>query len=96
MSTTNEIDDTKRYEVQDNPNVLNNMILVGLVFIGLIIKLFFGFEGNANNGPATSLIWGYSIVIFSFPTIVRSTVPLLLKSFVIWLVLNIKSETFKT
>ena len=24
-----------------------------------------GFEGNANNGPATSLIWGYSIVIFS-------------------------------
>ena len=38
MSTKNGIDDTKRYEVQDNPNILNNMILVGLVFIGLIIK----------------------------------------------------------
>ena len=41
------------------------MILVGLVFVGLIIKLFFGFKGNSNNGPASSLIWGYSIVIFS-------------------------------
>ena len=65
MSSESKIDDNKRYELQDNPNVLNNMVLVGLVFVGLIIKLFFGFEGNANNGPATSLIWGYSIVVFS-------------------------------
>ena len=43
MSNKNNIDDIKRYEVQDNPNVLNNMILIGLVFVGLIIKLFFGF-----------------------------------------------------
>tara|TARA_Y100000389_G_scaffold161913_1_gene164494 strand:+ start:1656 stop:2327 length:672 start_codon:yes stop_codon:yes gene_type:complete len=64
MSTT-EYNDIKRYENDENPNILNNMILVGLVFVGLIIKLFFGFKGNSNNGPASSLIWGYSIVIFS-------------------------------
>ena len=64
MSTT-EYNDIKRYENDENPNILNNMVLVGLVFVGLIIKLFFGFKGNSNNGPASSLIWGYSIVIFS-------------------------------
>jgi hypothetical protein len=64
MSTT-EYNDIKRYENDENPNILNNLILVGLVFVGLIIKLFFGFKGNSNNGPASSLIWGYSIVIFS-------------------------------
>lgn len=62
---TTEYNDIKRYENDENPNILNNMILVGLVFVGLIIKLFFGFKGNSNNGPASSLIWGYSIVIFS-------------------------------
>ena len=52
-------------ELQNNQSKLNNTILIGLIFVGLIIKMFFGFRGNENNGPATSLVWGYSMVIFA-------------------------------
>ena len=52
---------------------LSSKIFTALIFVGIFTKLYFSKLTNKNNsdfGPATALIWGYSIVIFSLLSIV--------------------------
>jgi hypothetical protein len=44
-----------------------NPIFISIIVVGFIIKLAFGFSvasTDGSTGPASSLIWGYSVIIF--------------------------------
>ena len=46
---------------------LTSQLFTSFIVIGIITHLFFSniYSSYGNYGPATSLIWGYSIIIFS-------------------------------
>ena len=50
-------------------NSMNILILFGLIFSGIFIKVFLGNNNSKNNGKASSTIWGYGLVIISLFTL---------------------------
>jgi len=50
--------------VRNNDYVFS--VFVGFVFIGLVVKIFFGNkQADGSSGPASALLWGYSIICFT-------------------------------
>jgi hypothetical protein len=51
-------------------NKMSTLILFGLIISGIFIKLFLsGGDGSANNGQASSTIWGYGLTTVSLFTL---------------------------
>ena len=50
-------------------NSMNILILFGLIFSGIFIKVFLGNNNSANAGQASSTIWGYGLTIISLFTL---------------------------
>jgi len=53
--------------LQENDAKIANPVFIALIFVGIFIKvtLSMGTSEDGSLGPANSLIWGYSIVLFS-------------------------------
>jgi len=60
---------TAHTQNQNQKHIDNNLVFsvfVGFVIIGLVIKMFFSTkQPDGSSGPASALIWGYSMVCFS-------------------------------
>ena len=58
--------------LQDNDAKIANPVFIALIAVGIFIKLAlsFGKSDDGSLGPANSLIWGYSIVLFSLVGII--------------------------
>ena len=60
---------TAHAQNQNQKHIDNNLVFsvfVGFVIIGLVIKMFFSTkQPDGSSGPASALIWGYSMVCFS-------------------------------
>lgn len=60
---------TTHTQTQNQKHIDNNLVFsvfVGFVIIGLVIKMFFSTkQPDGSSGPASALIWGYSMVCFS-------------------------------
>jgi hypothetical protein len=58
--------------LQDNDAKIANPVFIALIAVGIFIKLAlsFGTSDDGSIGPANSLIWGYSIVLFSLVGII--------------------------
>jgi hypothetical protein len=50
-------------------NNMNILILFGLIFSGILIKLFLGGHSSAYTGQASSTIWGYGLATISLFTL---------------------------
>ena len=50
-------------------NNMNIIILFGLIFLGIFIKLFLGNNISANSGQASSTVWGYGLTAISLFTV---------------------------
>ena len=67
MPTTSEM--VNSWELITN-NRMSTLILFGLIISGIFIKLFLsGGDGSANNGEASSTIWGYGLTTVSLFTL---------------------------
>ena len=60
---------TAHKQIQQQKHIDNNLVFsvfVGFVITGLVIKMFFSTkQPDGSSGPASALIWGYSMVCFS-------------------------------
>ena len=61
-----DITDTNNKEVRFNLSIFSGFILIGFI----VIALFSSFSKDGSNGPATSSLWGYSIILFSLVGII--------------------------
>ncbi len=61
--------------IKDKNRQIVNPIFISIIVVGFIIKNAFGFSvasTDGSTGPASSLIWGYSIIVFGLVGIVYS------------------------
>jgi len=58
--------------LQENDAKIANPVFIALIAVGVFIKLAlsFGSTDDGSLGPANSLIWGYSIILFSLVGII--------------------------
>ena len=61
-------DNSKPWELITN-NRMNILILFSLIFAGIFIKIFITGNNSANNGQASSTIWGYGLTTISLFTL---------------------------
>ncbi len=61
--------------INDKNKQIVNPIFLSIIVVGFIIKFAFGFSvasTDGSTGPASSLIWGYSIIVFGLIGIIYS------------------------
>ena len=77
MTNNNSLLNTLYYKILEidiiKDSSLSSKVFSGLIFIGIFTKFYIGSvikTKDGSNGPATSLIWGYSIIVFSLVSMV--------------------------
>ena len=61
-------DPIKNWQLITDKN-MNILILFGLIFAGIFIKLFLGNNTSENSGQASSTIWGYGLTTIALFTL---------------------------